>query len=373
MEARPQHPRLHRRSQRHRRGRPPAAATLPTAAPTAAPTAGPISAPIPGPIPGPIARPILVPVSRGILARLAALSAVVFAVAACAIPADGARGVPARGPSAQEHTATPAPSASAEAAREEPLPAPDEKIPENATRLATALRDTTAKLGEAIDAWTEGGSAASARPPADVELLALYQQRIYRHAARHPELASRAFARLPAGLAAQAKDNTAAIRGLLALARPIKPSAVFKTQRARPAAELLGLFKKAERRFGVEWEVLAAVMFAETKFGRVRSDSHAGAQGPMQFMPATWKAYGLGGDVQNPRDAVMGAANYLKASGAPRDYRRALHAYNPSQAYVEAILLHARQIKRDPRAYYVYYNWQVFVLTTAGERRLTGP
>jgi membrane-bound lytic murein transglycosylase B len=260
--------------------------------------------------------------------------------------------------------ATPQASAGAQTA----IPAPDKEIPADAKGLATALRQTTAALNHAIDDWSKKG-----RPPADLELLALHHQRIYRYAARHPKVAAQAFARLPSALAAQAKDNTAAIRELLALARPIKPSAVFKVQRPRPAAELLGHFKRAERRFGVEWEVLAAVMFAETKFGRVRSNSHAGAQGPMQFMPATWKAYGLGGDIQDPRDAVMAAANYLRASGAPRDYQRALHAYNPSQAYVDAILLHARQIKRDTRNYYAYYNWQVFVLTTAGERRLTGP
>ncbi|MFG1703304.1 lytic murein transglycosylase [Nonomuraea sp. M3C6] len=247
-------------------------------------------------------------------------------------------------------------------------PAPDQAIPENATKLASTLDQTTAALNDAIDAWSKKGE-----PPEDVELLALHQQRIYRYAARHPKVASRAFARLPSALAAQAKDNTAAIRELLSLARPIKPTTPFKVQPPRPAAELLGHFKKAERRFGVEWEVLAAVMFAETKFGRVKSASHAGAQGPMQFMPATWKAYGMGGDIQDPRDAVMAAANYLHATGAPRDYQRALHAYNPSQAYVNAILLHARQIKRDARNYYAYYNWQVFVITTAGERRLTGP
>ncbi|MEV0390929.1 lytic murein transglycosylase [Nonomuraea sp. NPDC050643] len=256
------------------------------------------------------------------------------------------------------------------AAKRDPLPAPDVKIPSGAADLAAALKRTTAALNKAVDAWTKAGAA---KPPEDVVLLALHQQRIYRYAARHPTTAAKAFARLPSALSAQAKDNTSAIRELLALARPIKPSATFKTQPPRPAAELLGHFKKAERRFGVEWEVLAAVMFAETKFGRVKSASHAGAQGPMQFMPATWKAYGLGGDIQDPRDAVMAAANYLKATGAPRNYQRALHAYNPSQAYVNAILLHARQIKRDPRNYYVYYNWQVFVLTTAGERRLTGP
>ncbi|MEV4109626.1 lytic transglycosylase domain-containing protein [Nonomuraea sp. NPDC049695] len=250
----------------------------------------------------------------------------------------------------------------------ETLPAPDEPIPQDAARLAAALKRNSAALDAAIDAWPKTG-----KPPRDVELLALHEQRLYRYAARHPKLASQAFARLPAALAAEAKDDTAAIRELLALAHPVKPSATFKVQAPRPAAELLGYFKKAERRFGVEWEVLAAVMFAETKFGRVRSNSYVGAQGPMQFMPGTWKAYGMGGDVRDPRDAVMGAANYLRASGAPRDYQRALHAYNPSQAYVNAILLHARQMKRDPRNYYAYYNWQVFVITTAGERRLTGP
>ncbi|RSN08391.1 hypothetical protein DMB42_20365 [Nonomuraea sp. WAC 01424] len=261
------------------------------------------------------------------------------------------------------------PAASTPASSGRTLPAPGAPLPTDPARLATALRETTTALNAAIDRWRP----AKAAPPQDVQLLALYQQRLYRHAARNRALADRAFAGLAAALAAQAKDNVAALRELLALTRPIKPSAVFKVQPARPAAELLGHFKRAERRFGVKWEVLAAVMFAETKFGRVRADSHAGAQGPMQFMPATWRAYGLGGDVQNPRDAVMGAANYLHASGAPRDYRRALHAYNPSQAYVDAVLLHARQIERDPRAYYAYYNWQVFVLTTAGERRLTGP
>ncbi|GGT33715.1 lytic murein transglycosylase [Nonomuraea spiralis] len=261
------------------------------------------------------------------------------------------------------------PTASTPASSGRTLPAPGAPLPTDPARLAASLRETTTALNAAIDRWRP----AKAAPPQDVQLLALYQQRLYRHAARNRALADRAFARLPAALAAQAKDNVAALRELLALTRPIKPSAVFKVQPARPAAELLGHFKRAERRFGVKWEVLAAVMFAETKFGRVRADSHAGAQGPMQFMPATWRAYGLGGDVQDPRDAVMGAANYLHASGAPRDYRRALHAYNPSQAYVDAVLLHARQIERDPRAYYAYYNWQVFVLTTAGERRLTGP
>jgi membrane-bound lytic murein transglycosylase B len=86
-------------------------------------------------------------------------------------------------------------------------------------------------------------------------------------------------------------------------------------------------------------------------------------------MPATWAAYGLGGDIRDPRDAILGAANYLHANGAPGDERGALLRYNPSSAYVSAISRYARRIRADRRAFYAYYAWAVFV----GDRRRTGP
>jgi membrane-bound lytic murein transglycosylase B len=55
-------------------------------------------------------------------------------------------------------------------------------------------------------------------------------------------------------------------------------------------------YRAAQRRFGVGWHVLAAVNMVETQFNRLRNDSTAGAQGPMQFIPSTWRAYGMGGD-----------------------------------------------------------------------------
>jgi soluble lytic murein transglycosylase-like protein len=119
--------------------------------------------------------------------------------------------------------------------------------------------------------------------------------------------------------------------------------------------------------------VLASVNFVESAFGRVQSASAAGAQGPMQFLPATWEAYGLGGDVHDPRDAILGAANLLRASGAPDDLRSALFAYNHSTSYVDAILVYAGHMRRDVRAYYGYYSWQAFMRTPAGDVRLTGP
>jgi membrane-bound lytic murein transglycosylase B len=111
----------------------------------------------------------------------------------------------------------------------------------------------------------------------------------------------------------------------------------------------------------------------ESAFNKLRNNSATGAQGPMQFMPATWRAYGLGGDIRDPHDAILGAANYLRANGAPRDNRRALFHYNPSPLYVDAVLRYAREIQIDRRAFYEYYARQVFVRTASGLRRITGP
>jgi len=94
----------------------------------------------------------------------------------------------------------------------------------------------------------------------------------------------------------------------------------------------------------------------------------------MQFIPSTWQAYGMGGDVNDPRDAIMGAANYLRASGAPGDVPAALYAYNPSSLYVRAVLAYSGRIRRDRRAFLSYYAWQVFVRAPGGgTRRITGP
>jgi hypothetical protein len=82
----------------------------------------------------------------------------------------------------------------------------------------------------------------------------------------------------------------------------------------------------------------------------------------------------MGGDVNDPHDAIMGAANYLSASGAPGDLTGALYAYNPSVLYVRAVLAYADRIRRDRDAFLSYYSWQVFVRQPqGGTRRITGP
>ena len=100
--------------------------------------------------------------------------------------------------------------------------------------------------------------------------------------------------------------------------------------------------------------------------GRIRGTSVAGAQGPMQFMPATWERYGEG-DVNSDRDSIRAAARYLRANGAPSRMADALFRYNQSQRYVRAVTAYAEVMRADPVAYRGYYQWQVYYLTTRGD------
>ena len=133
---------------------------------------------------------------------------------------------------------------------------------------------------------------------------------------------------------------------------------------APPAGQLLADYHLAQSRFGVRWQTLAAVNLVESAFSRVGNTSSAGAQGPMQFLPATWKAYGLGGDIHSPRDAVLGAGNYLHQSGAPADERRALFAYNHSSLYVRAVQAYAHAMARDRLGFLTLYAWEASLPAT---------
>lgn len=110
------------------------------------------------------------------------------------------------------------------------------------------------------------------------------------------------------------------------------------------------LYQDAAARYGLPWTLLAGVGMSETAHGRNTATSYAGAQGLMQFMPATFAAYGVDGDndghadISNPADSVHSAANYLVASGAldgPDGVKRALFAYNRADWYVGDVLYYA--------------------------------
>ncbi|HEX8155788.1 MAG TPA: lytic transglycosylase domain-containing protein [Solirubrobacteraceae bacterium] len=253
-------------------------------------------------------------------------------------------------------------------------PEPDAPIPREPHPLATRLTLADASLRRAIEAWRLHGNPAHGPPPQNVILQALYVQRVLRTLSRDSMRAKRTIRRLPPRLARSTREITLALRDLRRLSAGWPPHRI-RTGPPEPLGALLGYYREAQRRFGVGRHVLAAVNLVESAFGRLRNNSVAGARGPMQFIPATWRAYGLGGDINDPRDAILGAANYLRRSGAPGDYAHALHAYNPSPLYVNAVRRYARLIDRDREAVYALYSWQVFVKTRdgGGEQRVTGP
>ncbi len=113
---------------------------------------------------------------------------------------------------------------------------------------------------------------------------------------------------------------------------------------------LLPIYQAAGTQYVVPWEILAAINEIETDYGRNLNVSSAGAVGWMQFMPATWKQYGVDAnrdgikDPYNPVDAIFASARYLRAAGARRDLRRAVFAYNHANWYVQSVLLRARVV-----------------------------
>jgi len=248
------------------------------------------------------------------------------------------------------------------------LPAPDVPLARTPATLARQLTATTRRLREALKSWDTSGAV-----PRDVTYLALHHQRMLRFMAARRKLGNATLDLLPGDVRAQARDTVRARRDLDAIPRAKRPPPV-EVAAAAPAADLRRDYDAAQRRFGINWSVLAAINFVESAFGRVRSASEAGARGPMQFLPATWRRYGMGGDIDDPGDAILGAANYLHASGAPGDLDRGLFAYNHSHAYVRAIRRFAARMRADERTFLTYYAWQVFVRTPGGgSRRLTGP
>lgn len=143
--------------------------------------------------------------------------------------------------------------------------------------------------------------------------------------------------------------------------------------------EYIAYYQQAEKKYGVPWNILAAVHKVETDFGRYRPMvSPVGALGHFQFMPCTfvgWKHPSCGGlgkgnisnsDLMNPSiikkyggygidgdgdgkadpfnvvDAIFSAANYLGKSGAANGrYEEALLNYNNSMEYVQKVMGYA--------------------------------
>lgn len=128
----------------------------------------------------------------------------------------------------------------------------------------------------------------------------------------------------------------------------------FVINKFRVPIFLLPIYQAAGIQYGIRWEILAAINEIETDYGRNLNVSSAGAVGWMQFMPATWKMYGVDAnkdgrkDPFNPVDAIFASARYLRAAGAEQDIQKAIFAYNHADWYVDSVMLRARMIAGVP-------------------------
>ena len=246
-----------------------------------------------------------------------------------------------------------------------------EPVPSTTTTTAPAGPPTASKDPAALATQlTETETAIRSGQPVDERTGHLHQL-IYRQLVNQPELKDQVAQRLPPEMRAAMEANFTAGAGLRSM---IKPREALPDQwrivAPAPAEELVGYYKEAEAATGVPWYYMASINLVETRMGRIRGVSSAGAQGPMQFMPATWEQYGNGGDIQSPRDSIHAAARLLKRNGAPGNMENAIFNYNRDTRYVRAVINYAHQIRDNERMYFGYYHWQVYYVTTGGDRWL---
>jgi membrane-bound lytic murein transglycosylase B len=223
--------------------------------------------------------------------------------------------------------------------------------------LAERIESTHAEMLEAIEVWrAEAGDPPAGQAPTQVMAPAQALQEDVRRLAGNSALAQATIPLLPGELRGDVRDLAAAARKLRKLAGGGK-APKLRTGKPEPLASIVSYYREAEGRYGVALHYLAAINLVETRFGRVKSHSVAGARGPMQFIPTTWKIYGLGGNINDPHDAILAAANLLRDNGAPGDYAGALYAYNPSRLYVAAVQRYAGLIAREAHAIHYLYAW----------------
>ena len=126
----------------------------------------------------------------------------------------------------------------------------------------------------------------------------------------------------------------------------------------RPAS-WLDLYRESAAEYcpGLSWTVLAAIGEIESGDGADNGPSSAGALGPMQFLPSTWRIWGTDGfgragppDIMNPLDAVPAAARMLCADGAASGgaaLSAAIFAYNHATWYVSEVLALAGEYAQE--------------------------
>lgn len=194
------------------------------------------------------------------------------------------------------------------------------------------------------------------------------QQFLYRLLSVHPEWVDELPALVDPKIRSAVEKNIAARTSLSSLVNSENLAdtlPAWEVAEPLPPETLIEYYKAAEAETNIHWEFLAAINLVETRMGRIRGLSTAGAVGPMQFLPTTW-AECCQGDPTVPEDAILGAGKYLVRRGGPDNMPRALFGYNNSDYYVEAVSAYASVMMEDERAYWGYHGWEVYYLSSEG-------
>ena len=206
-----------------------------------------------------------------------------------------------------------------------------------------------------------------ATPEQGLREAARRQQAAYRAIGYHPEWDSITRPRIPPEFARIYDLNVDARRQLTAMAEVRDTIPAWRVVAPAPAEDLLAYYREAEAASGVGWNYLAAINLIETRLGSVVGPSSAGAQGPMQFLPSTFAAYGDGTDIYSPHDSIMAAGRYLAANNFAGNPDGAIYRYNHASTYVRAVNDYAAVLGADPAAFAGYHRWEVYLKTVDGD------
>jgi len=141
---------------------------------------------------------------------------------------------------------------------------------------------------------------------------------------------------------------------LVALRAQSPASAPLSTAPGKRPITYVPLFQESAAMYcpGLPWTVLAAIGQIESGDRANPGVSSAGALGPMQFLPTTWREWGITAfgepgppNIMDPFDAVPSAARYLCAAGGATaaGLPKAIFAYNHANWYVAEVLALAKQ------------------------------
>jgi membrane-bound lytic murein transglycosylase B len=234
-----------------------------------------------------------------------------------------------------------------------------------------AMQEATDALAALAAAPTSGMTDSVRRELAVAAAQYRFRQAIRQEQLRVYELAGYASVEsavvplLPASLQSPLEDVISALHSLYILAGidqyylvNVHFNHVYTD--TEPLSALRSSYSEASQRYGIDPSYLASINFIESNFGRVKDNSSAGAQGPMQFLPSTWTQYGQGGDIHNSHDAILAAARYLVRNGAPYNMRNAIFQYNHDFDYVDSVESFARAYRSDPGWLDRMYYWNTF-------------